>query len=459
MQRLSKVVFTLLLLATGFVSYAQQNNGLVDYVVAIVGKDIILASDIDQRFMMMKQSGELPVTGDVKCQILEQVLTEKMLVNQARLDSIKVNTMGVEGAVQDRLDRMVATLGSMKAVEEMYKKTAYQIKQELRSTIQDQYLAGQMRQEIVDKVVITPSDVQKYFNSLPKDSLPLLPDQYVFRQIALYPPASSDAALEAKSKLLNIRERVLKGEKFSNLAILYSQDPESAKRGGELGFVTPKSMVKPFSDAAMALKDGQVSGIVETEYGFHLIQMIEKRGDLYNARHILIKPVFSVENQLVVTNKLDSIARLIRQDSLTFEAAALKFSEDKNSRLNGGLVVNMAPYNSNMNYNSTKFDKDFIDKRDYFSISNLKQGEISQPYESADESGHPVVKITKIERFIPSHVANLKEDFKLIQDVALQHRQEQYFDKWMEENIHKMYIKIDPTYGNCEFKYKGWIKK
>jgi peptidyl-prolyl cis-trans isomerase SurA len=457
MRKLLKVVLTLFFLTTGFLSFAQQ-KGVVDYIVAVVGKDIILASDIDQRLLMMKQSGELPTTGDVKCQILEQMLTEKLLLNQARIDSIKINQMGVEGQLQDRMDRLVATMGSMKAVEEMYKKTAFQIKQELRETIKDQYLAGQERSTIMEKVTITPTDVQRFYSKLAKDSLPLLPDQYVFRQIVLYPPAGSNAKLEAKDKLLSIRERILKGEKFANLAILYSQDVESAKRGGELGFAPGKNYVKPFADACANLKEGQVSNIVETEYGFHIIQMIERKGDLFNARHILIKPDFSAEHKMQVINKLDSIANLIRLDSLTFEKAALRFSEDKNSRLNGGLVVNMVPYNSNINYNTTKFDKDYINPKDYYSISSLKEGQISQPYESVDDAQQAVVKITKIEKFIPSHVANLKDDFKQIQDIALQKKQEEYFEKWLDESIQKMYIRIDPSYVKCDFRKKGWIK-
>ncbi len=460
MQRPLRVVLTLLFLATGFMSFAQQ-KGMVDYIVAVVGKDIILASDVEQRLLMMKQSGELPSTGDVKCQILEQMLTEKLLVNQARFDSIKINQMGVESSLQDRMDRLVATMGSMKAVEEMYKKTAFQIKQELRETIKDQFLAQQERSSIMEKVVVTPSDVQKYFNNMPKDSLPLLPDQYIFRQIALYPPAGSNAKLEAKDKLLSIRERILKGEKFANLAILYSQDMESAKRGGELGFAPAKNYVKPFADACANLRVGQVSNIVETEYGFHIIQMIERKGDLFNARHILIKADFSPEHKQVVINKLDSIANLIRHDSLTFERAALRFSEDKNSRLNGGMVVNMVPINSNMNYNTTKFDKDMLtntNKFDYYAISSLKEGQISQPYESVDDSQQQVVKITKIEKFIPSHVVNLKEDFKLIQDIALQKKQGEYFETWLNESIQKMYIKIDPSFVKCDFRKKGWIK-
>lgn len=458
MQRLSKVVFTLLFVAAGFSSFSQSGSS-IDYVVAVVGKDIILSSDIEQRLLMMKQSGELPTSGDPKCKILEQMLVEKLLVNQARLDSIKLNNMGVESAVQERIDRLVASMGSMKAVEEMYKKTAFQIKQELRETVKDQYLAQQMHGEINEKVVITPSEVQKFYNSRPKDSLPVLPDQYIFRQIALYPPASSEAKLEAREKLLSIRERILKGEKFSNLAILYSQDVESAKRGGELGFAPAKNYVKPFADACANLKEGQVSNIVETEYGFHIIQMVERRGELFNARHILVKPVFSAESHQKVTNRLDSIARVIRMDSLTFEKAALRFSEDKNSRLNGGLVVNMVPYNSNLNYNTTKFDKDYINPKDYYAISGLKQGEISQPYESQDEQGQEIVKITKIERFIPSHVANLKDDFKLIQDIAIQKKQSDYFEKWLDDKIESMYIRIDSSFGNCVFEKKGWFKK
>lgn len=455
MRRLFKVVLTLLFLTTGYISFAQQ-KGLVDYVVAVVGKDIILSSDIDQRLMMMKQSGELPSDGDAKCQILEQLLTEKLLVNQARLDSIKINQMGVENALQDRMDRLVATLGSMKAVEELYKKTAYQIRQELRESIKEQYLAGQERSTIMEKVAVTPDDVQKFYSKIPKDSLPLMPDQYILRQIVLYPPAGSNAKLEAKNRLLSIRERVLKGEKFSNLAILYSQDVESAKRGGELGFAPVKNYVKPFADACAHLRDGQVSNIIETEYGFHIIQMIEHKGDLFNARHILIKPDFSAEHKMQVTNKLDSIANLIRLDSIKFEVAALRFSEDKSSRLNGGLVVNMDMRSSN--YNTNKFEKDFINRLDYFAISNLKEGQISQPFESIDESMQSVVKITKVEKFIPSHVANLKDDFKLIQDIALQKKQLEYFDKWLDESIQKMYIRIDPSYAKCVFSKKGWIK-
>ncbi len=428
-------------------SFSQE---VVDKVVAVVGGDMILNSDIEQEVMRLKMQGELP-EGDVKCTILEQLLVQKLLLHQSRIDSIQPNEVSIENEVERRLRYFTNQIGSEKALENYFHKSLYEIRSDLRDVIREQHLTQQMRQKVVDEIAVTPSEVKAFYKTIPTDSLPMIPEQYELQQIAIYPPSSAQAKFRVKEKLLELRSRILKGERFSSLAVAYSEDLGSAKRGGELGFRTREEYVKSFADAAFNLADGQVSQIVESEYGFHIIQMIEKRNNQVNVRHILLKPQFSSDMIVEAKNKLDSIASLIKSDSLTFEHACLRFSEDKKSRLNGGLVVNSED-------NTKYFQKEQIQPSDYYIIKKLTAGVISEPFESRDEHANVIFKIVKVKRIVPSHKANLTDDYDVIQRMTKQGREYEIFMKWIKEKQLITYIKIDSEYKRCKFTSEGWIK-
>jgi peptidyl-prolyl cis-trans isomerase SurA len=308
-----------------------------------------------------------------------------------------------------------------------------------------------MRSKIVEKVSITPSEVKKFFKEVPQDSLPIIPEQYEIRQIVLYPSTSSEAKFQVREKLLELRERILKGERFAPLAVAYSEDRASATKGGELGFRYRDELVKNFADVAFGLKDGQVSQIVETEYGFHIIQMIEKRNDQVNVRHILMKPSFTSDILTQSAQKLDSIADLIKADSLTFLQAARQYSEDKKTRVSGGIMIN--PQSG-----TSLFEKEHLPPADFFVIKNLKVGEISEPFESRDEHANVIYKIITVTRIIPSHKANLVDDYAVIQQMAKGMKEQEAFMTWVDKVKKSTYIRIDPSFRNCTFRLEGWVK-
>jgi peptidyl-prolyl cis-trans isomerase SurA len=309
-----------------------------------------------------------------------------------------------------------------------------------------------MQSNLVSEIDISPRAVQKFYKDQPDDSIPMINTQYEINQILIYPSQNEEAKNEAREKLLSLRQRIIDGERFSTLAVLYSEDPGSARRGGELGFRSKDELDPEFAKAAFKLSDdGGISRIVESEYGFHIIQLIARESNQVNVRHILVIPKVDIEQKVATKNKLDSITNLIKLDSLTFAKAALKFSEDEQSRLNEGLMVN--PMNA-----STRFALDELPSNEYSVIKDLKIGEISQPFESRDENGKIAYKIVKIKKQIEAHRANLKDDYELIEQMALMEKQMEVVDKWIEEKKKKTYIHIDDSALKCEFLKNGWIK-
>jgi peptidyl-prolyl cis-trans isomerase SurA len=378
------------------------------------------------------------------------MLQSKLLIAQAKIDSLTATQSAIQSSVDDRINYYITRLGSEQAVEEQFKKPVSKIREMLYEYAENQNLIGQMRNKIVAGIEITPADAKRFYESIPEDSIPVIPEQYSFQQITVYPP-TADANFEVKEQLLELRERIINGEKFSTLAILYSQDPESAKRGGELGLTPATNFVVPFRNAALSLKPEQVSHIVETEYGFHIIQMIEKQGkDLINVRHILLKPVYSAKDQRLALSRLDSIKNLITSDSITFELAAMYFSQDEKTRMNGGLVANpqtLAP----------RFDKDQLGNN-YFVLRELKTGQVSDPFKSTDDNGREVYKIVKLKEIIPAHKANLKDDFAVIKSMVEGQKQMERLIKWLDKKQKETYIKIDGNYKDCKFESDNWIK-
>ena len=448
--RLIKFSILVIILVVSQIAYSQDEL-MVDRVVATVGDKIILQSDIENQALQMMAQGYYG-GGDIKCQMLEELLFQKLLLIQAELDSIEVGFATVESEMERRLMYFVRQLGSEKKLEEYYNKSMIEIKEDFRPLIEEQLKTQMMQGELVSGLNVTPKEVEKFYKKLPKDSIPMVNDQYEINQILRYPPENEEARNAAREKLLNLRQRIIDGERFSTLAVLYSQDPGSARRGGELGFRAREELDPEFAKAAFRLSDdGGISRIVESEYGFHLIQLIAREGNQVNVRHILVIPEVDVDQKVATKVKLDSISELIQKDSLTFKKAALYYSEDEQSRLNDGLMVNST--NS-----STKFKLDEFPRYEYNVIKDLKVGEISEPFESVDDNGKVVFKIVRIHKLIETHKANLENDYELIEQMALSAKQQKTINEWLVERKKKTYIHIDESFIKCKFLEEGWIK-
>lgn len=440
----------ILLISLVCISGNLKSQDVIDQVIAVVSGERVLLSDIEQEVMRMRMQGATESEYD-RCNILEQILIQKLLLTQAKIDSLTVNDASVEMEIDRRLRYFINQIGSEKALENYFKKPLYEIKDDLRELISEQQLTQQMRQKIIDKVKITPSEVKSFYKKIPSDSLPQIPELYELQQIMIFPPSTAEAKYQVREKLLEIRERVLKGERFSTLAVAYSEDRASAIKGGELGLRSRDELVKAFADVAFNLKEGQVSQIVETEYGFHILQMIESKDDKVNVRHILMKPQYSSDMMSQAISRLDSISNLIKSDSITFERAAMRFSEDKKSNLNGGLVIN--PYT-----NTSFFEKDHLQPADYYVIKELKVGDMSAPFESRDEHANVVFKMLKLKKVVKAHKANIKDDYDIIQNMAKQNMENEILEDWLTKKQKTTFIRIDKSFRSCNFESKGWIK-
>lgn len=437
----------LLLCVTLNVAVGQQH--VLDRVVAVVGNEAILESDMEQEIMQLRAQGRM-VDDALRCELFEHLLVQKLLLAQARIDSLTVNDFAVEQEVEQRLRYFTVQLGSTQKVEEYWHKPMFEIKEQMKQFVSEKNLTQQMQSKIVGEVHITPRDVEQYYKSLPADSFPMIPEQFVIQQIAKYPPSGSEARYLVRERMLELRERVLKGEKFQTLAVMYSEDPGSARRGGELGLSPRDQWAKPFADAAWSLKLGQVSQIVETEFGYHIIQCIEIQGELRNLRHILIRPKFSAETQQQASHLLDSVATLIRADSVSFERVVVRYSEDKNTRMSGGYVVNPQTQ-------TTRFEKDQLVPNDYFVLKDMKVGELSSPFESKDQSGNDIFKVIKLKELIPSHRANIAQDYMVVHDIAQGQKQQEVLEAWIQKRIKSAYIMVAPEMRSCKLE-RQWVK-
>ena len=445
------VLFSAVALTTSAQKYS---GGLIDKTVAIVGNEVIMLSDLEDEVAMMKAYGMM---SDKKgrCEILEEMMATKLFLMQARLDSLAVNNDMVEGELSNRLDMLKTNLGGEEEVAKQFGKPIYKLRQEWRQAIEDQTLTQQMQQEIASKVPeLTPYDVQQYVERTDVEDLPMVPVKYQLSQICIYPDREA-ANLAVKERLIAIRERIINGERFSTLARLYSQDPGSARKGGELGMASKSIFWPAFSDAAMSLKPGVVSQIVETPDGFHIIEVIEKKGDMFNARHILLKPEYTSEDRQKGCHTLDSLRTEILNDAVTFGLAARFYSEDPATRTNGGQMADPTT-------GSSYFEIDQLKPQDYAAIKDLKEGEISEPLESLDNEGRDgnlVYKIVKLDKVIPAHPATFSNDYTLLLGQAKSELQEKAIKDFIDSKIKTTYIVIDPLFGDCDFEREGWKEK
>lgn len=449
-QKIKIAIFILF----SFFSIAQvygQEKLMIDQVVAVVGDKVVLQSDVENQVLQFMAQGYKSPSGNMKCEVLEELLSQRLLLTQAELDSLVVGANQVESELERRLNYFIRQIGSEKKLEEYYNKSILEIKEDFRPLIHDQLLTQSMQREIVSGLEISPKEVNRFYKSLDPDSIPMVNTQYEIQQVVIVPIASEISKAEAREKLLGLRQRIQDGERFTTLAVLYSEDPGSARKGGELGFRTREELDPEFARTAFSLKDDAVSRIVESSFGFHLIQLIAKEGNQANVRHILIKPKVDIEVKVRAMSKLDSISNLLRLDSLNFKEAAIKFSEDEQSKFNEGIMVNQ-------NNSSTKFELDELPQEMYNIVQKLKIGELSEPFESVDEKGDIVYKIIRVKRKIEAHKADLKDDYENVEMLALSIKQQELINKWLEEHKKKTYIHIDESFIDCEFLKKGWIK-
>lgn len=436
------------------VSAQKYPDGIIDKTIAVVGNEMIMISQLEEEVQMMKAYGMMSdKTG--RCDVLEQLMSSKLFLMQARLDSLTVNMEMVESELRNRIDMLRTNLGGDAEVEKQFGKPIYKLRQEWREALMDQNLQQEMQRNIASKIPeLTPYDVEHYVASLDEEDLPVVPVMYQLSQICIYPDREA-AKLAVKERLLTIRERIINGEKFSTLARIYSQDPGSARKGGELGMASKSIFWPAFSDAAMALRPGVVSQIVETPDGFHIIEVLDKKGDMFNARHILLKPEYTSDDREKGFRVLDSLRTELASDAVTFELAARFYSEDPATRTNGG---QMADPNTGSSY----FEIDQLKPQDYAAIRDLKEGEISEPFESLDNegrSGNTVYKIIRVDKIIPAHPASFSKDYSLLMQAAKEKKQMEAINNFIESKIKTTYIVIDPMFKDCVFDRDGWYEK
>ena len=468
-RRITAILVIATTLAIGVA--AQKRAVMLDKVVAVVGGSSIFHSEVVQTSEELTQRRRaMGYTSDRDpfAEALEALLLQKMLYNQALIDSVEVNTSDLSGRVEEQVNRMVADAGSIPELEKKHHMQIFHIREMLHRRLEEQSYASTMQNEVTSKVTVTPGEVERYYKRIDKDSLPIIAKQYVYAQITKFPKSIVEAKQRTRERLLEMRERIITGKtKFSTMARMYSVDG-SAIQGGEMEPTALAGFVQPFADALRELKPGQVSEVVETEFGFHLIQLIDSKGELYHCRHILLRPTYTTDELIAPMQELDSIADLIRKDSITFEAAAAKFSDDVHSKQNGGIVTNhdlLEHYNAfDAKLTATRFlEEDFGMGRgksieDYNAIRKLQVGEISPAFQSQDLVGNNLSKIIKLVEIIPPHTASLKDDYLRLEAMALADKQSRVFDEWVNKKIEKMYVYIDPDYRKLDLVNKNWIK-
>ena len=425
---------------------------VIDEVIWVVGDEAILRSEVEEERIRAQYEG-MSIPGDPYCYIPEQLAIQKLFLHQAVLDSIEANESTVSHQVDIRLNYYINQIGSKEKMEEYFRKTSSEIREEMMTSVRNQMIIQQMQQKLTADIKPTPADIRRFYNELPADSIPMMPAQVEVQILSFEPPVPVEETERIKQRLREFTERVQSGSAdFSMLARLYSEDTESAKRGGELGFVGRGQLVTEFADVAFNLNDPKrVSRIVQTEYGYHIIQLIEKKGERINCRHILLRPRISANDKVNAIMRLDSIRHQILVDSLQFEQAVIQFSQDKNTVMNAGLMINQ-------NTGSSKFEYQDLAPEIAKQIYNLKEGEVSQPFVMMDQTkNREVCAIVRLKKKTDVHKANLTDDFQAIKAMLEAKLSEQLIHDWILKKQKTTFIQIDPEWQGCEFEYPGWI--
>ncbi len=427
-------------------------QGIIDEVIWVVGDEAILRSEVEEERLRAQYEGQT-INGDPYCVIPEQLAVQKLFLHQAIIDSVEANESSVSHQVDMRMNYYINQIGSKEKMEEYFRKTSSEIREEMMTTVRNQMIIQQMQQKLTADIKPTPADIRRYYNSLPLDSLPMMPAQVEVQILSFEPPVPAEETERVKQRLREFTERVQNGTAdFGMLARLYSEDTESAKRGGELGFVGKGQLVSEFAEVAFNLNDPKrVSRIVQTEYGYHIIQLIEKKGERINCRHILLRPRISATDKVRAIEQLDSIRRLIVADSMLFEQAVIRYSQDKNTVMNAGLMINP-------NTGSSRFEYQDLAPEIAKQIYNLNEGDVSQPFVMMDQTkNREVCAIVRVAKKTDVHRANLKDDFQAIKSMLEQKLSAEFIHDWILKKQKSTYVQIDPAWQGCDFEYPGWV--
>jgi len=428
-------------------------DNVIDEVIWVVGDEAILRSEVEEERLRAQYEGQ-QIPGDPYCVIPEQIAIQKLFLHQAELDSIVANESSVSHQVDVRLNYYINQIGSKEKMEEYFRKTTTEIREELMTTVRNQMIIQQLQQKLTENINPTPGEIRRYYNSLPQDSIPVVTAQVEVQILSFAPQVPLEETERIKSRLRDFTERVNKGEAdFAMLARLYSEDPESAKHGGELGFLGRGQLVQSFADVAFNLTDPKkVSRIVETEYGYHIIQLLEKKGERINCRHILLRPRVSADDKMRALARLDTIAKLVRSDSLMFEQAVWMYSEDKQTSKNAGLMMNPQT-------GATKFEYQELPPEVAKLVYAMQEGEVSEPFVMMDEtSNKEVCAIVRLKTKKEVHKANMVDDFQTIKSMLQNKLSSELIQEWIKKKQKEVYVQIAPEWQGCEWEYPGWVR-
>ena len=452
MNPLNKHLFLFISFLTALSPIQAQSKGVIDEVIWVVGDEAILLSEVEEERLRAQYEGQ-QIKGDPYCVIPEQLAIQKLFLHQAELDSIEANESSVSHQVDMRLNYYINQIGSKEKMEEYFRKTSSEIREEMMTTVRNQMIIQQMQQKLTENIKPTPADIRRFYNTLPEDSIPMMPAQVEVQILSFEPNVPVEETERIKQRLREFTERVQSGSAdFSMLARLYSEDTESAKRGGELGFVGRGQLVTEFADVAFNLNDPKrVSRIVKTEYGYHIIQLIEKKGERINCRHILLRPRISADDKIQAIERLDSIQKAIQNGEVQFEQAVIQYSEDKNTIMNAGLMINP-------NTGSSRFEYQDLAPEIAKQIYSMKEGDVSAPFVMMDPlKNREVCAIVRLKKKTDIHRANLTDDFQTIKAMLEQKLSQEFIQNWILTKQKNTYIQIAPEWQGCDFEYPGWI--
>lgn len=441
----------LLMLLALMIMPLQAQDNVIDEVVWVVGDEAILKSEVEQVRIRAQYEGR-KFDGDPYCVIPEELALQKLFLNQAAIDSIEATETEVMTQVEYQMNYYINQIGSREKMEEYFQKSSMDIREELRETARRDLTMQMMQRELMKDIKVTPAEVRRYFSKLSSDSIPYIPTQVEVQLITIEPEIPEEEIDRVKARLREFTDRINTGEtSFATLARLYSEDKGSASRGGELGFMGKGQLVSEYANVAFNLNDTKkVSKIVESEFGFHIIQLIEKRGDRVNSRHILLKPQVAEEDLMAALSRLDSIADDIRNNKFTFEDAVIHISSDKDTRMNKGLMPNQ-------NTGTSKFEMQELPQEIARAVNSMNINEISKPFIMVNAKGKEVCAIVKLKSRIKGHKATLADDFQTLKDVVLDKKRAEKIEKWIKEKQKSTYVRINEKWRNCDFKYPGWI--
>lgn len=456
MNKLSvkKVSLLLLFMLVGLTVKAQDN--VIDEVVWVVGDEAILKSDVENERLNAQYEGRR-FDGDPYCVIPEELAVQKLFLHQAEIDSIEVSEQEVIQKVEQQTAWLIDQIGSKEKMEEYYNKTSTQVREMLRENIRNGLIVQQMQRELVGDIKLTPAEVRNYFKNLPPDSIPSIPTQVEVQIITREPKIKEEEIERVKKTLREFTDRIYKGESFSMLARFYSEDPGSARRGGEYGFTGRGELTPEFANVIFNMTDPKkISKVFETEYGYHIAQLIEKRGDRVSYRHILMKPKVDEAEIEEALNKLDTLANDIRKGKVTFDEAATWVSQDKDTKNNHGLLANPQTGTSRFEMQHLA---GMVSQEVPKVVEGMQIGEISKPFTMINSKGKEVCAIVKLKNRIDAHKATITEDYQRLKSMVTAKRSEEKIQEWIVEKQKTTYVRINPNWRNCDFKYPGWIKK